>query len=78
MKKSLAGAKGSHMVVYMAALFIASWRLKMIISPKILILLLIIVLLGYGIVHLIASRKWGYTKKREEELSNRLNDDLPQ
>ena len=50
----------------------------MIISPKILILLLIIVLLGYGIVHLIASRKWGYTKKREEELSNRLNDDLPQ
>ena len=41
----------------------------MIISPKILLLLIVIVLIGYIIVHCIANRKWGYTKKREAELS---------
>ncbi len=41
---------------------------KMIVSPGILLLLVFIVAVGYAIVHFIANRKWGYTKKREKEL----------
>lgn len=41
----------------------------MILSPKILLLFTIIALTGYLVVHCTANRKWGYTKKREAELS---------
>lgn len=41
---------------------------KMIISVRTLFLVLVIVLLGYALVHVIANRKWGYSPKREKEL----------
>ncbi len=42
----------------------------MIVSPGILLVILLIVALGYVVVHIIANRKWGYTPKREKELEN--------
>ena len=41
---------------------------KAIASPWMIFVILIMVILGYGVVHLIANRKWGYTPKREREL----------
>ena len=41
---------------------------KMILSVRTLFLVVIIVLLGYAVVHVIANRKWGYSPKREKEL----------
>ena len=41
---------------------------EVIVSPGILLLLVLIVAAGYVIVHFIANHKWGYTKKRENEL----------
>lgn len=40
----------------------------MILSVQTLFLVLMIVLLGYAVVHIIANRKWGYSPKREKEL----------
>lgn len=46
----------------------------MLTSGWIWIVVLLLVVLGYGIVHMIANRKWGYTPKREKELEN-IEDD---
>ncbi len=41
---------------------------EVIVSPKILLVMAVLVAVGKVIVHRIANRKWGYTKKREKEL----------
>lgn len=46
----------------------------MIVSGWILLVVLLVVALGYGIVYVIANRKWGYTPKREKELENVENN----
>lgn len=43
---------------------------KVIISPKILLVLILLVAAGYVVVYVIANRRWGYTKEREKELDN--------
>lgn len=43
---------------------------KVIVSPWLLLVVLIIVMFGYVVVNYIAKRKWGYTPKREKELEN--------
>ncbi len=40
----------------------------MIVSVRTLFFVIVIVLLGYAVVHVIANRKWGYSPKREKEL----------
>lgn len=41
---------------------------EVIVSPMIVLALVLLAAIGYAIVHFIANRKWGYTKKREKEL----------
>lgn len=41
---------------------------EVIVSPKILLVMVVLVTAGTAIVHIIANRKWEYTEKREEEL----------
>lgn len=43
------------------------------ISPGVLLIFLLIVVIGYVLVHIIANRKWGYTSKREKELEKQLD-----
>lgn len=48
----------------------------MIVSGWSVLLILIIVVVGYGIVYGIANRKWGYTPKREKELEKMEQDNM--
>ena len=41
---------------------------EVIVSPMIVLALVLLAAVGYAVVHFIANRKWGYTKKREKEL----------
>lgn len=41
---------------------------EVIVSPTILLALVLLAAVGYAVVHFIANRKWGYTKRREKEL----------
>lgn len=45
-----------------------------IVSPKVLLVLLLLVAIGYLIVHLIVNHKWGYTPKREKELEEKYKE----
>ncbi len=42
----------------------------MIISLPVLVVVFIIIAAGYVILSKIVYKKWGYTKKREQELEN--------
>lgn len=44
---------------------------EVIVSPKLFLAVLLLVAIGYLIVHLIVNRKWGYTPKRENELEDK-------
>lgn len=41
---------------------------KILLSPEMLIVFVIIVVIGCGILYVVANKKWGYTEKREREL----------
>lgn len=41
---------------------------KIILSPELLLLFLLVVVVGCGILHVVANKKWGYTEKREKDL----------
>ena len=45
-------------------------NVKSIVAPEVLVLLLFVAVTGYFIMSKIVNRKYGYTKKREEELEN--------
>lgn len=40
----------------------------MVASPEAILIIVIIAVIGYGIVSFVANKKWGYSRKREEEL----------
>lgn len=44
---------------------------KMIMSPMVLLVFVLVVLLGAGIMSVVVHRKWGYTPRREKELENK-------
>ncbi len=48
----------------------------MIISLPVLVTVFFIIAIGYIIVSKIVYKKWGYTKKREEELEKVSEKDL--
>lgn len=41
---------------------------QVITSPWVFLVILLVVALGYGVLHVIVNRKWGYTPNREKEL----------
>ncbi|MDD7402414.1 MAG: hypothetical protein PUH02_00505 [bacterium] len=41
---------------------------RMVASPEAILIIVIIAVIGYGIVSFVANKKWGYSRKREEEL----------
>lgn len=41
---------------------------KMILSPEMLAVFLLVVVSGSVILYVVANKKWGYTEKREREL----------
>ena len=41
---------------------------KMILSPEMLAVFLLVVVAGSVILYVVANKKWGYTEKREREL----------
>ncbi len=45
-------------------------ELTMIVSPQVLLVMLVVIVLGYIILEKIVQRKYGYTKKREQELEH--------
>lgn len=45
----------------------------MIVSPVLVVIFLAIVIVGYLVVNSIATRKWGYTPKRERELERQAD-----
>lgn len=50
---------------------------KVVLSPKMILLVIIIVIAGYAVVYFVANRKWGYTPKREKELEEADKLTLP-
>ena len=47
------------------------------LSPMLLPIFLLVVLVGTGILTIISKKKWGYTKKREQELENSSLEQIP-
>lgn len=45
-------------------------NVKSIVSPEVLFIMLFVVFTGYFIMSKIVNKKYGYTKKREQELEN--------
>lgn len=45
-------------------------NVKSIVSPEVLVIMLFVVFTGYFIMSKIVNKKYGYTKKREEELED--------
>lgn len=45
-------------------------NVKSIVSPGVLFIMLLVGITGYFIVNKIVNKKYGYTKKREQELEN--------
>lgn len=45
-------------------------NVKSIVSPEVLFIMLFVVFTGYFIMSKIVNKKYGYTKKREEELED--------
>lgn len=45
-------------------------NVKSIVAPEVLVIMLFVAVIGYFIMSKIVNRKYGYTKKREEELEN--------
>ena len=45
-------------------------NVKSIVAPEVLVIMLVVAVTGYFIMSKIVNRKYGYTKKREEELEN--------
>lgn len=43
---------------------------KMIASPAVILIIFLVAVIGYFLVNTVANRKWGFTKKRENELEN--------
>lgn len=44
---------------------------KIILSPGLLLLFLLVVVVGCVILHVVANKKWGYTEKRERDLEEK-------
>ena len=45
-------------------------NVKSIVAPEVLVIMLFVAVTGYFIMSKIVNSKYGYTKKREEELEN--------
>lgn len=45
-------------------------NVKSIVSPAVLFIMICVAVIGYFVMSKIVNNKYGYTKKREEELEN--------